>query len=80
MSEDEIKEYLRQEIINYIKSNNLKQHEAAVVFRIQQPNLNKIIKGHLNSFSINRLIRLIKNAGMNIVIKVEDDLREESTV
>ncbi len=73
MNEQQIKEYLRQEIINYIEMYGLKQYEAAIKFKTQQPNLNKLIKGHLELFSIDRLMRLILNAGLHINIEVNEE-------
>lgn len=68
MTKTEIKEQLRQEIIQYIETNHLKQSEAAIVFKTQQPNLNKLVKGRLDLFSIDRLITLLLNAGFNVTI------------
>ncbi|MCP4475305.1 MAG: XRE family transcriptional regulator [Gammaproteobacteria bacterium] len=54
------------EIEKYIKKNKLTQTEAAKRFKIDQPRLNKLLKGHIELFTIDKLVSLLSNVDIKI--------------
>jgi len=46
------------EVTKYIESNGLTQTEAAKLMGVDQPKISALMRGNINLFSINRLIKM----------------------
>lgn len=53
-----------------IKRWDLTQVAAAKRLGVTQPRLNKLLKGHINDFSLDSLVDLAGRAGLEIAVKV----------
>jgi len=70
-----VKAQLVQEIGAMIEQKHLSQVEAARILGVDQPKVSKLLRGHLNEFSNDRLCRFLVALGVNVRI----ELRKETT-
>ena len=59
------------QIAKIIKKHRLKQSEAAAVLGIDQPKVSAIIRGRLDSFSLERLLRFLNDLGQDVYIAIK---------
>lgn len=57
---------LAYEIFRTIRDRGLTQRKAAEIMGIDQPKVSAIIRGNLKGFSLERLIALLKNLGLDV--------------
>ncbi len=58
------------EVTKYIESNGLTQTEAAKLMGVDQPKISALMRGNINLFSINRLIKMAVRAGLKVDVTV----------
>lgn len=63
-----IKEQLRHEVTNWIKTNHLKQDEAAEILHVTRPRVSDVVNGKLSKFSIDALIGMVIRTGKSVEI------------
>ncbi len=68
-----IRAELMIEIEKYIKENKLTQSEAAKHFKVDQPRLNKLLKGHIELFTIDKLVSLLSNVNIKVTFIRDDE-------
>jgi len=56
---------------DYVSVLNMTQAEAAKQLGITQPRLNDLLRGRIDSFSIDALVNLVYRAGMQLEIEVK---------
>jgi predicted XRE-type DNA-binding protein len=54
-----------------IEKRGLRQSEAATKIGIHQPDLSKLLRGHFDGFSLERLFVLMQRLGSDLEIKVK---------
>ena len=54
-----------------IEKRGLTQSKAATITGIAQPDLSKLLRGHLEGFSLGRLFVLMQRLGSDLEIKVK---------
>jgi len=71
---------LAHSIINLIKSARLSQKEAAERLGVDQPKISALIRGRLQDFSIERLMRFVTALDQDVVIMIRgpQDVRHPS--
>jgi len=53
-----------------IKARGLKQKEAAVLMEVPQPHVSNIVRGRLDEYSIERLIRLLNKFDLDVQMSI----------
>jgi predicted XRE-type DNA-binding protein len=62
-----------------IDLRGLTQTEAAKIMNISQPDLSKLLRGRTMSFSIDRLVSMLKDLGVDVDVIVHDrSLRDQA--
>lgn len=64
------KAQLAWEIAKIIKRRKLTQKRVAAILKITQPKVSLLLRGHLKSFSMERLFRFLNDLGQDIYIKI----------
>src|ERR1017187_5828612 len=64
------KSELAAEIPRIVQRRRLTQAEAAKLLGIRQPKVSELLRGRLDGFSTDRLLRFITQLGYNVQIKV----------
>jgi predicted XRE-type DNA-binding protein len=64
------KSELAAEILRIVRRRRLTQAEAAKLLGIRQPKVSELLRGRLDGFSTDRLLRFITQLGYNVQIKV----------
>ena len=59
------------QIEKYIKNNELTQTEAADQLGIDQPRLSKLLNGHIDLFTIDRLIEMLSNINISVSVTLK---------
>lgn len=67
---DAIKEELRRDVTDWIKTNRLKQDEAADRLCVSRPRVSDLVNGKLSKFSIDSLVAMAIRTGRNVEIKI----------
>lgn len=73
------KAQLARQINVLIKERDLKQHEAAELLGVTQPEVSKIANGRLAGFTFDRLYRCLHALDMDIEISVKKHLPANNT-
>ncbi len=55
-----------------IRRRGLKQREAARLFGVSQPRISELLRGKLDSFTIDSLVNMLAHAGIGLEVKVAD--------
>lgn len=55
-----------------IRRRGLKQREAARLFGVSQPRISDLLRGKLDSFTIDSLVNMLAHAGIRLEVKVAD--------
>lgn len=76
-SEDEsanlkIRARLMQEIERYIKKNQLTQTKAAKIFGVTQPRINNLLKGKIDLFTIDMLVKMLSQVNISVSLIIDD--------
>ena len=66
-----VKAQLVFKIDGLMKKRNLRQAEAAKIFRITQPDVSKMLRGDFRQFSVERLMRFLVALGQDVEILVK---------
>jgi predicted XRE-type DNA-binding protein len=64
------KSELAAEILRIVQRRRLTQAEASELLGIQQPKVSALLRGRLDGFSTERLLRFINRLGYNVDIKI----------
>ncbi len=67
-----IRSRLMIEIARYIKENNLTQVKAAKILGVTQPRINDIVKGKIDTCSIDKLVNMLARAGKHVDVVISD--------
>lgn len=62
---------LMMRITDHYKASGLKQADAAKTLGLTQPRLNALLKGKIQQFSLDALVNIASNAGMNVRLVVK---------
>jgi predicted XRE-type DNA-binding protein len=62
---------LMMRITDYYKTSGMKQADAAKTLGLTQPRLNALLKGKIQKFSLDALVNIASNAGMNVRLVVK---------
>jgi predicted XRE-type DNA-binding protein len=63
------------QIAKIIERDGLTQVAAAKRMKLSQPDVSKILKGHFDRFSIERLLLLLRRLGQDVTIEVAEPKR-----
>ena len=66
-----VKAQLVYKIDGLMKARSLKQVAAAKLFRVQQPDVSKMLRGDFRQFSVERLLRFLVALGQDVEIVVK---------
>jgi predicted XRE-type DNA-binding protein len=61
---------LMLQVERYVKRSGVTQLSAAKSLGITQPRLNQLLKGRIELFSLDALVKMLANAGMRVEIRV----------
>lgn len=64
------KAQLVSRISDIMKERRLTQRDAAALFGIDQPNVSRLLRGHLSGFSYERLLKFLNALGCDVEIVV----------
>jgi predicted XRE-type DNA-binding protein len=53
-----------------IKKKRLTQAKAAKILKISQPKISLLLRGYLEDFSLERLLRFLNDLGQNVIISI----------
>ncbi len=54
----------------HISKNNLTQKQAAELMGVDQPRINKLLAGHVELFTIDKLVTMLERAGIHVSLKI----------
>lgn len=54
----------------YIRENNLTQEQAAEIMGIDQPRINKLLVGHIELFTIDKLVTMLERAKIHVTLNL----------
>lgn len=57
---------------NYIDAKGLTQAEAAKLFKVTQPRVSDLLRGKINLFSLDMLVKMVVAAGLHVEVKVAE--------
>jgi predicted XRE-type DNA-binding protein len=66
-----LRSHLMREIDAYYRDSGMTQATAAKTLGLTQPRLNALLKGRLSQFSLDALVNIASNAGMNVRLVVK---------
>ena len=66
-----LRSQLMRQIDAYYRGSGLTQAAAARALGLTQPRLNALLKGRLHQFSLDALVNIASNAGMNVRLIVK---------
>ena len=55
----------------FVKEHGLTQAAAAKALGVTQPRLNQLLKGRIEQFSLDALVRMLANAGLRVEFRVK---------
>lgn len=55
----------------YIQREGFTQTEAARVFGVTQPRMSNLVRGKINSFGLDLLVKMATTAGLRVSMKIE---------
>ena len=58
-------------IVQFYRKSGMKQADAAKTLGLTQPRLNALLKGKIRQFSLDALVNIASNAGMNVRLVVK---------
>jgi predicted XRE-type DNA-binding protein len=61
-----LKEALMSELVKWIKENNLKQEEAAVILQVTRPRVSDVVNKKINKFTIDALVGMLTRIGKTV--------------
>lgn len=61
---------LMLDLRNYIESQSWTQEQAAAFFGETQPRISNLVNGEISRFSVDKLIKMLGRAGMQVRIEV----------
>ena len=64
-------------ISGIIRQRGLKQAEAARLLGLSQPDVSRLLRGHILEYSIDRLLRLLTVLGRNVEIVIQRSQSEQ---
>lgn len=56
-------------IKRYIAKHKLTQKKAATLMGVDQPRISKLLKGHIDLFTIDILIQMLERVGVHMILK-----------
>ena len=62
-------------VINVIESRGLTQREAADLLKVTQPRVSDLVRGKIDLFSIDMLVKMLAYAGVHVSLTVEPKIR-----
>ena len=65
-----IRSRLMLEVDRFVKESELTQREAAKKLGINQPRLNDLLKGKIQKFSIDALVKMLSRIGVDVDVHV----------
>ena len=65
-----IRSALMMQVEKYIKNHKLTQTQAAKQLGIDQPRLNKLLKGRIDLFTIDRLVEMLAKVSVNVKLEI----------
>lgn len=77
-----LKSEIVRELHGILRSRKLTQTKAASIMGIAQPDLSKLLRGHLRGYSIERLMRMLTAMGrdVDIVVRLGKSAREPGQI
>ncbi len=70
---------LRSELMtalrNFIEREGLTQADTAKRFKVSQPRISDLTRGKISRFSLDTLVNMVTDAGMNIAVKIKQPAR-----
>jgi predicted XRE-type DNA-binding protein len=67
-----IRSALMIEVTRLIEDRGLTQEQAAESFEVTQPRVSDVVRGHIDMFTIDALVRMLAEAGMEVDVTVSD--------
>jgi predicted XRE-type DNA-binding protein len=58
------------EIENLIEQRGLRQKDAACLFGVSQPRISDLVRGKIDTFTIDSLVTMLANAGVSVDLNV----------
>ncbi len=58
-------------VINVIESRGLTQRDAAELLRVTQPRVSDLVRGRVDLFSLDTLVKMLAYAGIHVSLSVE---------
>ena len=65
-----IKAHLMIQLDEWIKTEHLKQEDAAQVLQISRPRVSDVVRGKTNKFTIDALVDMLERIGKRVTVQV----------
>jgi predicted XRE-type DNA-binding protein len=59
-------------MIRLIRERGLKQEEAAALFGVSQPRISDMVRGKMDSFTVDSLVNMLSRAGISVEVTLSD--------
>ena len=66
-----LRSHLMLELTRHIEHEGLTQSGAAKVFGVSQPRISNLMRGKINSFGLDLLVKMASKAGLRVSMKVK---------
>jgi predicted XRE-type DNA-binding protein len=67
-----IRSHLMIEVRRLIDDRGLTQEQAAELFDVTQPRVSDVVRGHIDKFTIDALVKMLAKAGLEVDVTVSD--------
>ena len=64
----ELRSFLAFRLEQFIETERLTQHQAAVFFGVSQPRISNLVRGRIELFSLDTLVDMLSRAGVKVEI------------
>ena len=69
-----IRAALMRSLERYISERQLKQKDVAKIFGINQPRVSDLLRGKINKYSIDQLVKMHERIHINVALVIDDRL------
>lgn len=70
---ENVKQLLADEIVRWVKEQDITQVKAAEILGLTQPRLSNLMRGRLSVFSVDALMETLQAAGYEFRLRTEKD-------
>lgn len=67
----QLRESLAQEIADWIKAEDLRQQDAAIILNVTRPRVSDVVRKKVSKFSLDTLVEMVTRTGKKVELRVK---------